>query len=43
MIAGFLAGIERGFEYALKLGSAAGAATASVNGIADSEKVINLM
>lgn len=43
MIAGFLAGIEKGYIYALKLGSAAGAATASVNGIADKEKVISLM
>ena len=43
MVAGFIAGIDKGFEYALKLGSAAGAATASVNGIADSEKVYSLM
>ena len=43
MVAGFIKGIETSLKYALKLGSAAGAATASVNGIADGEKVLELL
>lgn len=44
MVAGFLAGIDKGCEYALSLGSAAGAATAMTDGLAaksDIEKLIN--
>lgn len=39
MIAGFLAGYEKGCEYALKLGAAAGAATAVLSGLATKEKI----
>ena len=39
MVAGFIKGMEKSFEYALELGTAAGAATASVNGIAEKEDV----
>ena len=34
MVAGFLAGVERGYGYALKLGSACGSATAASEGLA---------
>jgi len=39
MIAGFLAGLDKGYEYALKLGAAAGAATAALSGLATREKI----
>ena len=39
MIAGFLAGCEKGYEYALKLGAAAGAATAALPALATKEKI----
>lgn len=44
MVAGFVAGIDRGYEYALKLGSACGGATASLPGLATKdviEKILN--
>jgi 1-phosphofructokinase len=43
MVAGFLAGIERGYDYALRLGIAAGGATAATDGIADGEAIRALM
>lgn len=44
MIAGFLAGIEKGdFSYALKLGSAAGSATAFSVGLAEKEDIMKLI
>ena len=43
MIAGFLAGIDKGYEYALKLGNICGAATASVEILADREKIESMM
>ena len=39
MLAGFLAGVDNGFDYALKLGAAAGAATAALSGLATKEKI----
>ena len=39
MLAGFLAGCEKGYDYALKLGAAAGAATATLSGLATKEKI----
>lgn len=43
MVAGFLAGVDKGYEYALKLGNACGAATASVEVLADREKIEAMM
>lgn len=44
MVAGFLAGSLKGdYEYALKLGTAAGGATAFSDVLASKEKIINLM
>lgn len=43
MVAGFLAGAEKGYDYALKLGNACGAATASVEILADREKIESMM
>lgn len=45
MVAGFIAGVteKSDLAYALRLGSAAGAATASENGIAKRENVLNLL
>jgi 1-phosphofructokinase len=43
MLAGFLAGIEKGYDYALKLGTAAGGATAFSDGLADKEKIEELL
>ena len=43
MIAGFLAGIDRGYEFALKLGAAAGAATASLSGLATKGKIEEIL
>ena len=45
MLAGFLAGVDRGYDFALKLGNAAGAATAAKMGLAeysDIEYYLNL-
>lgn len=43
MIAGFLAGLDKGFEYALELGAAAGAATAASSGLATRGKVKEIL
>jgi len=43
MVAGFIVGAEKDYEYALLLGSAAGGATACSKGIADKEKIISLL
>ena len=43
MIAGFLAGLKNGYEYALKLGAAAGAATAASSGLATKERIEELI
>lgn len=44
MIAGFLAGMENGdYEYALRLGNSAGAATAFSSGLAKREDILRLM
>lgn len=43
MIAGFLAGLNNGYEYALKLGIASGSASAASFGLADIETVNNLL
>lgn len=43
MVAGFLAGAEKDYEYALLLGSAAGGATASSNALATKEEIMNLL
>lgn len=43
MIAGFLVGAERNYAYALKLGAAAGAATASLPGLATKEKIMSFL
>lgn len=43
MVAGFLAGVDKGYEYALVLGNACGAATASVEILADREKIQSMM
>lgn len=43
MLAGFLAGIDRGYDYALKLGTAAGGATAFSEGLADWETIAALL
>ncbi len=43
MIAGFISGCDISYEYALKLGSAAGAATASLSGLADKETIFNYL
>lgn len=44
MVAGFLAGIQNSdFEYALKLGSAAGSATAFSEGLADKDDIYNIL
>ncbi|MBQ9919505.1 MAG: hexose kinase, partial [Clostridia bacterium] len=43
MIAGFLAGLDKGYEYALKLGAAAGAATAALSGLATKEKIEEIL
>lgn len=43
MIAGFLAGLDKGYEYALKLGTAAGAATAASSGLATREKIEEIL
>ncbi len=44
MVAGFLAGLEKGdYAYALKLGTAAGGATAFSEGLATKEKIADLL
>lgn len=43
MVAGFIAGLERGYEYALKLGTAAGGATAFSEGLAEKALIDELM
>lgn len=44
MVAGFIAGLERGdHEYALKLGTAAGGATAFSDGLAEREEIFRLL
>lgn len=44
MVAGFTAGIQSGdYEYALKLGTAAGGATAFSDGLAEKEKITELL
>lgn len=43
MVAGFLAGLPNGYEYALKLGTAAGGATAFSNGLAKREEIFALL
>lgn len=43
MIAGFLAGVDKGYDYALKLGTAAGGATAFSRGLAEKTKIEKLM
>ena len=43
MVAGFLSGWERGPEYALRLGNAAGAATAAALHLAEKEEILRLV
>ncbi len=43
MVAGFIAGCEQSYEYALKLGTAAGGATAFSDGLADKETIYELL
>ena len=44
MVAGFIAGSEKGdYEYALKLGTAAGGATAFSDGLAEKEEIFRLL
>ncbi len=43
MVAGFLAGIDGGYEYALRLGVAAGGACACSSGLADKDNITKLM
>lgn len=43
MVAGFIAGVEQGYEYALKLGSAAGGATACQAGLAKAKDIEALL
>lgn len=43
MLAGFLAGTEKGYEYALKLGTACGGATAFSEGLGSREMIDSLM
>ena len=43
MLAGFIVGTSRDYEYALKLGNAAGAATAASNTIAKNHEIMRLM
>ena len=42
-VAGFLAGADRGYEYALKLAMACGGATAALEGLATAETIAHLM
>lgn len=43
MIAGFLAGLNKGFDYALILGTASAAATAQSNGLAKREQILKFL
>ena len=43
MVAGFVAGVAQGYDYALKLGIAAGGATAASDGLADRRRIFDLM
>jgi 1-phosphofructokinase len=43
MVAGFIAGLARGYEYALRLGTAAGSATAFAKGLATREEIQALL
>lgn len=43
MVAGFISGCEVSYEYALQLGLAAGAATASLSGLGDRETIFNFI
>ena len=44
MVAGFIAGVEKGdYEYALKLGTACGGATAFSDGLAEKEDIFRLL
>lgn len=43
MVAGFIAGCEKNYEYALKLGTASGGATAFSDGLARKEKIFELL
>ena len=43
MVAGFLAGVDKGYDYALKLGMAAGGATACAEGLATAEDIAALL
>lgn len=43
MVAGFIAGVDKGYEYALKLGSAAGGATACSYGLAKKDDIFRLL
>ena len=43
MVAGFIAGCEKGYDYALKLGTASGGATAFSDGLAERDKIYELL
>lgn len=43
MVAGFIAGCEKGYGYALKLGTASGGATAFSDGLAEKNKIYELL
>lgn len=43
MLAGFLAGVDKGYDYALKLGAAAGGATAFSDGLATKAEIMSLL
>ena len=43
MLAGFVSGIEKGFDYALRLGTACGGATAFSDGLASREQIDELL
>lgn len=43
MIAGFIAGLDKGYDYALKLGNICGAATACCEILADKERIKSMM
>lgn len=43
MVAGFVAGVDKSYEYALKLGTAAGGATAFSDGLAKKDDILRLL
>ncbi len=43
MVAGFIAGCDKGFDYALKLGTACGGATAFAEGLAEKKEIDRLL